>query len=302
MPVGRPPKRPSDGLESPLHTPSAQTKSKHARLERGPEDFSSVVKSKLQSYSRTGQACDRCKVCSRLSVIHHPALVRLTCLLYVGSLPPSPCPRAQRAVSRHATRDSLKPPEVFRCGVPTGLAVRVPREFFPRQLPMSAPSRRGNNEIAIDDGVPSPWLTLDCGTGPQNPVRCPSRWLHALHAAEPGLLCHRSRDRSHRATRLSGAAGTREESPCVAHRRPREAPRAQGRASEAGAAFATLCLWVSLRSGQWQHFERWLEPLPISLDQGFRLAAWAILDERAVRAGVWATVACPRVVHRLQAS
>ncbi|KND91044.1 Transcriptional activator protein acu-15 [Tolypocladium ophioglossoides CBS 100239] len=32
------------------------------RTDRGPEDFSSVVKSRLQSYTRTGQACDRCKV------------------------------------------------------------------------------------------------------------------------------------------------------------------------------------------------------------------------------------------------
>ncbi|KAJ6442523.1 family S53 protease-like protein [Purpureocillium lavendulum] len=32
------------------------------RTDRGPEDFSSVVKNRLQSYTRTGQACDRCKV------------------------------------------------------------------------------------------------------------------------------------------------------------------------------------------------------------------------------------------------
>ncbi|SPQ17596.1 47c71b1c-bf47-4f37-96ba-12ec30c024a3 [Thermothielavioides terrestris] len=37
-------------------------KVKLPRLERAPEDFSNVVKSKLQSYTRTGQACDRCKV------------------------------------------------------------------------------------------------------------------------------------------------------------------------------------------------------------------------------------------------
>lgn len=35
---------------------------KLARSDRGHEDFSSVVKNRLQSYSRTGQACDRCKV------------------------------------------------------------------------------------------------------------------------------------------------------------------------------------------------------------------------------------------------
>lgn len=62
MPGGRPPKRPGDGLNSPLDTSTGQSKTKLPRLERGPEDFSSVVKSKLQSYSRTGQACDRCKV------------------------------------------------------------------------------------------------------------------------------------------------------------------------------------------------------------------------------------------------
>ncbi|TQV94056.1 C6 transcription factor FacB [Cordyceps javanica] len=37
-------------------------KAKIARVERGAEDFSSVVKNRLQSYTRTGQACDRCKV------------------------------------------------------------------------------------------------------------------------------------------------------------------------------------------------------------------------------------------------
>lgn len=63
MPGGRPAKRPGDGLDSPLDTSSGSSKTKLPRLERGPEDFSSVVKSKLQSYSRTGQACDRCKVC-----------------------------------------------------------------------------------------------------------------------------------------------------------------------------------------------------------------------------------------------
>ncbi|KAJ4397840.1 hypothetical protein N0V93_002077 [Gnomoniopsis smithogilvyi] len=62
MPAGRPSKRPGDGLEAPLDTRSGPSKSKLPRIERGPEDFSSVVKSKLQSYSRTGQACDRCKV------------------------------------------------------------------------------------------------------------------------------------------------------------------------------------------------------------------------------------------------
>jgi len=66
MPPGRPPKRPSDpgeGLSALSESPFSGPKLKHPRLERAPEDFSSVVKNKLQSYTRTGQACDRCKVC-----------------------------------------------------------------------------------------------------------------------------------------------------------------------------------------------------------------------------------------------
>lgn len=60
---GRPPnKRPAedgDGNESPSH----DTKMKLPRLDRGNhEDFSSVVKNRLSQYTRTGQACDRCKV------------------------------------------------------------------------------------------------------------------------------------------------------------------------------------------------------------------------------------------------
>ncbi|KAK4097422.1 hypothetical protein N658DRAFT_478881 [Parathielavia hyrcaniae] len=61
MPQARPLKRPSDAGDVPADTGSAP-KVKLARLERGPEDFSNVVKTKLQSYTRTGQACDRCKV------------------------------------------------------------------------------------------------------------------------------------------------------------------------------------------------------------------------------------------------
>ncbi|KAI0127113.1 hypothetical protein BJ170DRAFT_596672 [Xylariales sp. AK1849] len=62
MRPGRPPKRPGEpDIESP---DSQQAKCKLPRLDRGgtPNDFSSVVKSKLSSYTRTGQACDRCKV------------------------------------------------------------------------------------------------------------------------------------------------------------------------------------------------------------------------------------------------
>ncbi|KAM0197850.1 hypothetical protein ACHAPI_004582 [Fusarium lateritium] len=58
---GRPPKRAASHGEDDGHiqTPG---KVKLPRLERGPDDFSSVVKNRLQSYTRTGQACDRCKV------------------------------------------------------------------------------------------------------------------------------------------------------------------------------------------------------------------------------------------------
>ncbi|KAF4971231.1 hypothetical protein FZEAL_9899 [Fusarium zealandicum] len=58
---GRPPKRPASNGddEGPSQAPG---KVKLPRLERGPDDFSSVVKNRLQSYTRTGQACDRCKV------------------------------------------------------------------------------------------------------------------------------------------------------------------------------------------------------------------------------------------------
>jgi hypothetical protein len=54
-------KRPSDAGDAPAED-SPGHKVKLPRLERNAEDFSSVVKSKLQSYTRTGQACDRCKV------------------------------------------------------------------------------------------------------------------------------------------------------------------------------------------------------------------------------------------------
>ncbi|KAG5982555.1 hypothetical protein E4U55_001742 [Claviceps digitariae] len=60
----RPAKRSADGggaSDDDAH-PSTSSKMKLARAERAPEDFSSVVKNRLQSYSRTGQACDRCKV------------------------------------------------------------------------------------------------------------------------------------------------------------------------------------------------------------------------------------------------
>lgn len=71
---GRPVKRPagSGDDESPGHGhgPGPGSKVKLPRLERGPDDFSSVVKNRLQSYTRTGQACDRCKVSSRPIPVH----------------------------------------------------------------------------------------------------------------------------------------------------------------------------------------------------------------------------------------
>ena len=50
-----PPKRTASG--SPSGTPGKTVKS-----EQKPEDFSNSVKKRLQSSTRTGQACDRCKV------------------------------------------------------------------------------------------------------------------------------------------------------------------------------------------------------------------------------------------------
>ncbi|EGX94569.1 C6 transcription factor FacB [Cordyceps militaris CM01] len=55
----------SSGEDSPAHSATGSqngARSKVARVERSVEDFSSVVKNRLQSYTRTGQACDRCKV------------------------------------------------------------------------------------------------------------------------------------------------------------------------------------------------------------------------------------------------
>lgn len=70
--AGRPStKRASDGPDNAYNdnlshstSDSSQNggKMKLPRLDRGQEDFSSVVKNRLQSYTRTGQACDRCKV------------------------------------------------------------------------------------------------------------------------------------------------------------------------------------------------------------------------------------------------
>ena len=82
---GRPAsKRPVDseesscGEDSPVGTTSSagqvSGKMKLPRLERRRESFSTVVKNRLQSYTRTGQACDRCKVSANLD---RPRLKRL---------------------------------------------------------------------------------------------------------------------------------------------------------------------------------------------------------------------------------
>lgn len=49
---------------APTHTSPAPTYQQPQKVQHSPqlEEFSAVVKSKVQSYTRTGQACDRCKV------------------------------------------------------------------------------------------------------------------------------------------------------------------------------------------------------------------------------------------------
>lgn len=66
-----PPKRPSES--SPTGTPG-----KLPKTETKPEDFSSSVKKRLQSSTRTGQACDRCKVCCRPRRAIHQGDAKLT--------------------------------------------------------------------------------------------------------------------------------------------------------------------------------------------------------------------------------
>lgn len=59
---GRPLKRSAGSSDDGQASRDIPAKVKLPRLDRG-QDFSSVVKNRLQSYTRTGQACDRCKVC-----------------------------------------------------------------------------------------------------------------------------------------------------------------------------------------------------------------------------------------------
>jgi hypothetical protein len=55
MDMPTPQKRPTDAADG-NGTPAKQIKTEY------PEEFSNAVKKRLQSSSRTGQACDRCKV------------------------------------------------------------------------------------------------------------------------------------------------------------------------------------------------------------------------------------------------
>ncbi|UQC87578.1 uncharacterized protein CLUP02_13095 [Colletotrichum lupini] len=65
---GRPPKRPAEAGDAatPSEDVASTTPAPKVKLPRldkgGQEDFSSVFKNRLSSYTRTGQACDRCKV------------------------------------------------------------------------------------------------------------------------------------------------------------------------------------------------------------------------------------------------
>lgn len=94
MPPGRPPKRPgdpTDGLVALSDNSPAGPRLKQARLDRGPEEFSNVVKNKLQSYTRTGQACDRCKVRKtriQAQARGKPAVRSANCLACIGAQDP----------------------------------------------------------------------------------------------------------------------------------------------------------------------------------------------------------------------
>lgn len=105
MPPGRPPKRPGeadldiavlDGSDAASSSTATTTvKCKLPRIDRGDRsgraDFSSVVKSKLQSYTRTGQACDRCKVCISIYYVRSIFLyLRTSPFIYVPDVH-SPC-------------------------------------------------------------------------------------------------------------------------------------------------------------------------------------------------------------------
>lgn len=72
-----PQKRPSPGEAN--GTPAKHVKAEH------PEEFSNAVKKKLQSSTRTGQACDRCKVSLIFGQTTTWVAQELTFLLHVGS-------------------------------------------------------------------------------------------------------------------------------------------------------------------------------------------------------------------------
>jgi hypothetical protein len=69
-----PPKRTSSASPSV----NTGTPAKVPKIEQKPEDFSNSVKKRLQSSTRTGQACDRCKVSS----ISRLLLFGLVCTIY----------------------------------------------------------------------------------------------------------------------------------------------------------------------------------------------------------------------------
>lgn len=93
MTPGKRPGPGSDVAEGSHDGGASNPKLKLPRLDRGPEDFSSVVKNKLQTYTRTGQACDRCKVCflPRAASPRNLMLI-LTCLCGIGPQDTMRCP------------------------------------------------------------------------------------------------------------------------------------------------------------------------------------------------------------------
>jgi hypothetical protein len=100
---GRSGKRPGDDDEPPGQV---SPKTKLARLERRTEDFSNVVKSRLAQYTRTGQACDRCKVRAQ-----HATIANLH----------RNCSRAERYADHSLTNRSPCQVRKIRCdGLPDG--------------------------------------------------------------------------------------------------------------------------------------------------------------------------------------
>lgn len=116
MPAGRPAKRAADPaaaasgdaqsttaaptvVSAPAHaTSTSQGKVKLPRIDsKNQEDFSAQVKNRLNQYTRTGQACDRCKV--------RPPLLPL----FQGVLP---FPKLTLSVARSGKFDAMPSPKV----------------------------------------------------------------------------------------------------------------------------------------------------------------------------------------------